>query len=92
MEIVVLAQLAYTQKSQVQWAIACNRKNFVCRNVSCPLWNRVSATGRLLLFSLLRLTYNDIKTSISECETNDSVTIIASPSAQVNTLKYNGQT
>ena len=91
-ETVVFAQLIYTQKPLIRWSIDCDRSTVTCPGVSCPLWHHVSVAGRLLLFSLLRLTYNGIKTLIPECnQTDDTISVIASPSAETDTVKFSGQ-
>ena len=90
-ETVALFQLVYTENPVVQWSISCHQKTFTCPGVSCSLWHRVSVVGRLLLYSLLRLTFSGIKTSIPECETTDSVGITASTFQQVDFIQFTGQ-
>ena len=89
-ETVVFAQLMYIQKPLVQWSISCHRRTLICPGVSCPLWHHASVAGRVLLFSLLRLTYNGIKSSISECEINDTISIYEYP-GQPDTVVFSSQ-
>ena len=90
-ETVVVAHLVYMQKPLVQWLIGCNQQTLICPSVRCHLWHHVSVVGRLLLFSLLRLTYNGIKTSIPDCATTDTVTISSTPPAQLDSVQFIGQ-
>jgi hypothetical protein len=90
METLVFAQLVYAEEPLIRWSIGCNGRTFQCPSANCSLWHHVSVVGRLLLFSLLRLTYNDIKAAISNCEIIDPVTIYDS-FGQVNVVKFAGQ-
>ena len=90
-ETVALSQLIYTESPEVRWLISCHQKTFTCPGVSCSLWHRVSVVGRLLLYSLLRLTFSGIKTSIPECETTDTVGITASTFQQVDFIVFTGR-
>ena len=67
------------------WTVTCNGKSVYCPSVDCPFWQHSSTSGRLLVSSVLRLNYNEIKTQFTGCDTSSSIGI---HSLQSERLKF----
>ena len=80
-ETAVFTQVGYVQQPlsdnrTTLWTVECTGEKFSCPSVSCPLWYHVSGVGRLLVYSILRLTYIGIKETIPKCLNSSNVRVI----------------
>ena len=76
----VVAQVGYMQlplsdNRTTLWTVECAGGKFSCPSVRCPLWHYVSGVGRLLVYSILRLAYSEINTTIPECLINSGIRV-----------------
>ena len=50
------------------WTITCNVKTVNCTSMNCPFWQHSSTSGRLLVSSVLRLSYNEMGKRYKDCK------------------------
>ena len=99
-ETVVVAQVGYMQlplsdNRTTLWTVECAGGKFTCSSVSCPLWHHVSGVGRLLIYSILRLTCSEIKSINPKCLPNSNIIVTSNlkngMSAETFRFTFGGQ-
>ena len=77
---VVVAQSGYLQlpvsDNRPFWLVECESVTIICTSASCPFWHDVSVTGRLVVFSLLRIRYSEIRNKIDKCRNESRIRVI----------------
>ena len=79
-ETVVVAQSGYLQlpvsDNRSFWLVECESATISCTSTSCPFWHDVSVTGRLVVFSVLRIRYSEIRNNIDKCRNEKEIRVI----------------
>ena len=77
---VVVAQSGYLQlpvsDNRPFWLVECESVTISCTSTSCPFWHDVSVTGRLVVFSVLRIRYSEIRNNIDKCGNESTIRVI----------------
>ena len=77
---VVVAQSGYLQlpvsDNRPFWLVECESVTINCTSRSCPFWHDVSVTGRLVVFSVLRIRYSEIRNNIDKCRNESTIRVI----------------
>ena len=58
------------------WTITCKEKTVNCTSMDCPFWQHSSTSGRLLVSSVLRLSYNEMTKQFKDCKHKTSKYLI----------------
>ena len=76
---VVVAQSGYLQlpvsDNRPFWLVQCESVTISCTSASCPFWHDVSVTGRLIVFSVLRIRYSEIRNNIDKCRNESTIRV-----------------
>ncbi|XP_062512780.1 peroxidasin homolog [Corticium candelabrum] len=64
------ATVAVAQSGYLQLPVSDNRP------FCCPFWHDVSVTGRLVVFSVLRIRYSEIRNNIDKCRKESTIRVI----------------
>ncbi|XP_062513183.1 hemicentin-1-like isoform X2 [Corticium candelabrum] len=77
---VVVAQTGYLQlpvsDNRPFWFVECESVTISCTSTSCLFWHDVSVTGRLVVFSVLRIRYSEIRNNIDKCRNESTIRVI----------------
>ncbi|XP_062513107.1 peroxidasin homolog isoform X2 [Corticium candelabrum] len=77
---VVVAQSGYLQlpvsDNRPFWLVDCESFTIICTSTSCPFWHDVSVTGQLVVSSVLRIRYSEIRNNIDKCRNESTIRVI----------------